>query len=795
MKYIMSVVLSLFLFIGINMTTPAYSIGILSQDGPETTWDPQFESIDFYRKPNSNDNYENIINFVFGDYWKPHPFRVDLNTGTIALKIKVKGPNSPDLAWDENWIGEIWTGDITKEDSLELVGTFNKNTEYFIIPVDKIYNQTRIAIRIKGIKEDGSEVIYDTFYSGLSAVELETSESTAPPSTSEYPCYVSFLSESSVLFPKEENTFQFNVNVSKTECPWEISTNKPEWIEILGDNSRTGNSQVQFKVKENTTEDVRFGTIVLDKQTFTVVQLGKQPQPTQIIVEVPVQIPAPSQLNHILVNVDSEQRLYDSTLLKIVDLESKDPLVYLEQDTNTSEGNLIGWGRNFNFELGNGKRTRELIPINLDTNKNWNKISANVGFGVGIDNTLRLYVWGQNSFGQLGTGDKAPRNEPSLVNENMQWKDVSAGKSHILAISTNGELYSSGRNTAGQLGLGNYITSDVLQKVGDKTDWVMVNARGDQSFAIDSQGNLYAWGFNNYGQLGVNKNDININTPTIVSGNRKWKKVSAGEFHTLGLTDSNELFGWGRNTTGQLGIGFNSSSKNLEPIRVGNQTWIDIESGYMSSGAINNNNELYTWGLNNFGQLGIGNTASKNEPTKVNLNFVDKISFGTYHGFAITQNGEVYCWGRNNESQLGLGSVTPAAYNSPVRNDRLDDIVNIFCGDYSTFATILVEDTVPDNGQEIVMENQTVVFVPVNSSISFSWLGQTLENCSVKVEVKLENGTMLVEETYTAQTEQSKEIIVGSQQYRELVIKLILLKDNMEIDSIETKFLVKGFKL
>lgn len=377
----------------------------------------------------------------------------------------------------------------------------------------------------------------------------------------------------------------------------------------------------------------------------------------------------------------------------------------------------------------------------------------------------------------------------------MQWKDVSAGKAHMLAISTNGELYSSGRNTTGQLGLGNYITSDVLQKVGDKTDWVMVNARGDQSFAIDSQGNLYAWGFNNYGQLGVNKNDINVNTPTLVSGNRKWKKVSAGEFHTLGLTDSNELFAWGRNTTGQLGIGFNSSSKNLEPIRVGNQTWIDIESGYMSSGAINNNNELYTWGLNNFGQLGIGNTASKSEPTKVNLNFVDKISFGTYHGFAITQNGEVYCWGRNNESQLGLGSVTPAAYNSPVRNDRLDDIVNIFCGDYSTFATILVEDTVPDNGQEIVMENQTVVFVPVNSSISFSWLGQTLENCSVKVEAKLENGTMLVEETYTAQTEQSKEIIVGSQQYRELVIKLILLKDNMEIDSIETKFLVKGFKL
>ena len=80
MKYIMNVLFGLCLLIGINMSNSAYSIGILSQDPPENTWDPQFESIDFYRKPNSNNNYENIINFVFGDFGH---FLEDVSTFSI----------------------------------------------------------------------------------------------------------------------------------------------------------------------------------------------------------------------------------------------------------------------------------------------------------------------------------------------------------------------------------------------------------------------------------------------------------------------------------------------------------------------------------------------------------------------------------------------------------------------------------------------------------------------------------------------------------------------------------------
>lgn len=807
MKYIMNVLFGLCLLVGINMSNSAYSIGILSQDLPENTWDPQFDSIDFYRKPNDNNNYENIINFVFGDYWKPHPFRVDLNTGTIALKVKVKGPSSPDLAWDENWKGEVWTGDITQNTPLELIGTFDKNTEYFIIPVDKIYNQTRIAIQIKGTKQDGTEVLYDTFYSGLSAVQSTVSEPQEPTTGNEYPCYVNFLSHSSVLFPKEQNTFQFNVNVSKSECSWSVTTNKPEWIEIVGDTERTGNSVIEFKVTENTTEDVRFGTITVDKQTFTVIQLGKQPDaieiirevevPVEVIREVEVPIPAPPQLTHILVNVDSDQRIMDSTVLNVVDLQSKDPLIYNDPNESFGEGNLEGWGRNFSYELGNGERTREMIPVNLDTKKTWNMISTSFGFTVGIDKNKKLYVWGQNSFGQLATGDRAARNIPTLVDPTKEWKHVAAGKSHILVISTNGELFAAGKNTSGQLGIGTYVNSTILQKVGTKTDWVQVFAAGDQSYALDSEKNVYAWGFNNYGQLGVGKNDNNINVPTKLAGETKWKKIAAGEFHALGLSDSNEIFVWGRNTTGQLGLGYNSSSKNSTPIKIEGNTWTDIACGNMFSGATNSSGELYTWGLNNYGQLGIGNTSSRNQPTKVNLDSVSLISFGGYHVFTIvSDNGEykTYCWGRNNEAQLGLGSTTPAAYTSPTQNSKLSLVESISSGELSSFAIITEEENLPNTGSEIIFENQTVVFVPVNSSISFSWLGQSIQNHQVKILAKLESGLVLVDSTYES-NEQSSTIIIGSQQFRELVVEATLMKNDQIINKIQTKFLVRGFQL
>jgi len=814
MKYIMSALVAISLFLGINMNTTGYSIGILEQDSGQT-WDPQFQEIQIYRKPNTSNNYENIINYVFGNYWTPFPFKIDLNSGTIAFKIKVKGPNDPTntILWDQNWTGEVWTADAVAENpTMELVATFNKTTEYVVIPRSKIYNNTKAAIRIKGTK-DGQEILYDTFYTGLAAVDPSGNiEYPTGPTQDTLPCFVSNMSSFSKMLAKEASTNSFDVTFSKSDCSWNITTTAPEWIEIVGLTQKQGNGTVQFKVKENTSTSLRSGDIVINGYNvkYNVVQVGKAADPIEIIKEVEVikevpvevikevlvevikEVPIPSlpRLENILVNLIVNDRQNDSSIINVVGLNTKDPLIYSE----VSQQNLMAWGRNLNYEFGNGQRNREMIPVIIDTQKTWNQISSNVGFSVGIDEDQNLYSWGQNSFGQLGTNDRIARTTPTLINPSIKWKQVSAGKSHIIALSMSGEIYSTGRNNQGQLGTGNYTNELSLKKIGTKNDWVFVKAAGEQTFGIDVQGDLYAWGLNNYGQLGINRNENNVAVPTKVFGNTKWKKVASGEFHSIGLSDSNEIYSWGRNTTGQLGLG-NTSTKVTQPTRISSTTWSDIDCGNMFSGAITSQGELFTWGLNNYGQLGIGNTTTRNSPTKVNLVDVKSISFGAFHSFAILQNEQVYCWGRNNEAQLGLGAMTPLTYNSPVWNNRLFDVEKISSGEYLSFAILTPSDTSGGNGQTVIYSEQTLVYAPLNSSISFSWQGATLQDHQVKLLVKLNSGAVLVDETYSTSALESKRITIGTSGYKEIIVEATLMKNNNIVNKIETKFLVRGIEI
>jgi hypothetical protein len=82
---------------------------------------------------------------------------------------------------------------------------------------------------------------------------------------------------------------------------------------------------------------------------------------------------------------------------------------------------------------------------------------------------------------------------------------------------------------------------------------------------------------------------------------------------------------------------------------------------------------VYSWGLNNWGQLGIGNQANSSTPTEIK-EFRDipikKISGGAQHAIALTEAGEVYSWGKNEEGQLGIGD-TYTEYSRKNMEDRM----------------------------------------------------------------------------------------------------------------------------
>lgn len=67
---------------------------------------------------------------------------------------------------------------------------------------------------------------------------------------------------------------------------------------------------------------------------------------------------------------------------------------------------------------------------------------------------------------------------------------------------------------------------------------------------------------------------------------------------------------------------------------------------------------VWVWGLNMYGQLGIGSTEDKYRPVQLNISDVEILSPGSTHTFVIKTDGTLWAWGRNYRGELGDGTTT-----------------------------------------------------------------------------------------------------------------------------------------
>ena len=357
-----------------------------------------------------------------------------------------------------------------------------------------------------------------------------------------------------------------------------------------------------------------------------------------------------------------------------------------------SRGELYAWGVNGSGALGLGNTTNQSSPQRVGSASNWTSVAAGSNFTLAINSDGELYAWGYNFQGQLGLGNSGNgtnQNTPQRVGIASNWTSVAAGSNFTLAINSSGELYAWGANGSGQLGLGNTTEQTTPQRVGSASNWNSFEAGGTHTLAINSNGELYAWGSNSFGQLGLN-NTTAQTTPQRVGGASNWTAVVAGYYHTLAINSNRELYAWGRNAHGQLGLG-NTTNQNT-PQRVGsNNNWSSVagDNGITSAHAlaINSNGELYSWGHNSTGQLGLGNTTNQSSPQQVSLkcswNKVSSAFFG-YSSFAINSNGELFACGNNNMGQLGLGNTNN--YDDLQRVGNNSDWVQVVSANAHTLA-------------------------------------------------------------------------------------------------------------
>ncbi|KAK8807223.1 hypothetical protein WA158_003982 [Blastocystis sp. Blastoise] len=296
-----------------------------------------------------------------------------------------------------------------------------------------------------------------------------------------------------------------------------------------------------------------------------------------------------------------------------------------------------------------------------------------------------VFSWGFGQFGQLGHGGVSDEILPRRIDEleEEECTFVAAGGNTTAVITADGSLWTFGQGENDQLGHG--ITSaspneSIPRAIEDEFDdkkVIDVAIGVNHCAAVTEDGAVYSWGRASMGRLGQPNNEPGC--PGKVAGleNEKIVKVSVGNQHTLALTEKGEVYAWGNNKQRCLGVTgtgvYNKAVKveGLEGSRIQ-----DISCGLESSMCLTDKGEVYTWGSDDYGQLGHGSGARYIEkPTKIksirNIPMV-KIVSGEYHCLALSNKNEVYAWGRGNNGQTCNAKCNDT--NSPKAIEQLKDI-------------------------------------------------------------------------------------------------------------------------
>lgn len=269
-----------------------------------------------------------------------------------------------------------------------------------------------------------------------------------------------------------------------------------------------------------------------------------------------------------------------------------------------------------------------------------------------------VYAWGENSYGQLGDGTTTHQSSPVLVDFGRP-ADLSLGLNFSLVLLGTGNVMSKGDNFYGQLGDGTYVDKSELTEISGFSTSVVELDAGDQfGIARLSDNTLMSWGHNNFGQLGLASGTTTFNVPTAVGGLVNVEEVATGTGHVLIRLSNGDVYSWGNNNNGQLGHG--DTTNRDAPVKIATlSNIVGIACGDLYSMALTNTGDVYIWGDNNYAQLGDGGTTDNPTPTQVGGIFnVTKIAAGQRFAIAQDNLNQIWGWGVNQFSQIDSGQAS-----------------------------------------------------------------------------------------------------------------------------------------
>jgi alpha-tubulin suppressor-like RCC1 family protein len=202
----------------------------------------------------------------------------------------------------------------------------------------------------------------------------------------------------------------------------------------------------------------------------------------------------------------------------------------------------------------------------------------------------------------------------------------------------------------------------------ERTVYWATTATGWAPLVTGTANELWGWGNNRYSRTGDGTaSSIDRCSPVReFCSATDWCDISTGG-HSAAIKITGQLWSWGFDNNGRLGIGV--AGIRCSPVRefCSATDWCQVSVGYFHTVAAKTSGQIWGWGNNTFGQLATGSTSGSYSPVREFCSATDwcQVSAGLRHTVALKTNGQIWAWGQNNCGQMADGTIINKC--SPVR--------------------------------------------------------------------------------------------------------------------------------
>lgn len=263
----------------------------------------------------------------------------------------------------------------------------------------------------------------------------------------------------------------------------------------------------------------------------------------------------------------------------------------------------------------------------------------------GKDN--HVYTWGGKNWGALGDNNGALQDttgyrhypQPVLNSDGSTFTanvvQLAAGQGHTLALLADGTIRAWGYGTHGSLGYGSnpymsraYPVTVLNTDYTTLTNVIAVDAADGNSYALTSDGTVYAWGPNSIGQVADGTTTVRVLAqPVMVNSTTELSSVTriiADRTSAMAIDDQFQVYVWGNNSNGQLGIGSIGGFLNYATplsLPVGAEPRLGVMKGDYGAGFVQGASDRIGWGLNSVGLIGDGTFTDSYIPIEISPGF------------------------------------------------------------------------------------------------------------------------------------------------------------------------------